>query len=55
MRIIKTWRENTDEGISYLKYNNYGSKIIRLTKEIFLCIGKEKPMLCDDVKIIYEI
>lgn len=35
MRIVKTWCENTKEGMDYLSYNNY-KPICRLTKTMWL-------------------
>lgn len=35
MRIVKTWCENTREGMDYLKYNGY-KPILRLTKTLWL-------------------
>jgi hypothetical protein len=51
MRIVKTWCENTKEGMSYLNYNNY-KPICRLTKKLWLTrqIGNS---LSDIVVIIW--
>lgn len=42
MHIIKTWCENTKEGMEYLKFNGY-KPLKRLTKKIWLVgnIGNE--------------
>jgi hypothetical protein len=54
MRVIKTWCENTKEGKNYLKYNNYGTKFIRIFKSnYFLCFGKCNAKKLYDVRIIF--
>lgn len=47
--IVKTWCENTKEGMEYLKFNGY-NPICRIGKSLWLvrCIGKK----LDDVKVI---
>ena len=54
MKLIKTWCENTKEGKDYLKYNNYGTKIIRLPfTNYFLCFGRNNVKKLNDVRIIF--
>lgn len=55
MRIVKTWYENTKEGCSYLKYNNYGKIVVKLHGDYYLCIGKQKPDYCKDVEMVFNM
>lgn len=50
MRIVKTWCENTKEGIGYLDYNGY-KPICRLTKSLWL-VGRIGTGLTDVFVII---
>ena len=45
MRVVKTWCENTKEGMDYLKYNKY-KPICRLSKNLWL-VRKIGVKLCD--------
>lgn len=49
MNLVKTWCENTKEGMEYLAFNGY-SPICRVTKTLWLTrkIGNK----LDDVKIV---
>lgn len=49
MKVVRTWCENTKEGMEYLAFNGY-KPICRLSKNLWLVskIGNE----LDDVKII---
>lgn len=49
MRIVKTWCENKQEGMSYLDYNGY-KPICRLTKTLWLV--KKIGNKLDDVTVI---
>jgi hypothetical protein len=48
MRIVKTWCENTEEGMTYLEFNGY-KPICRLSNNLWL-VGKIGTVL-DDVVI----
>ena len=50
MRVIKTWCENTKEGMDYLNYNGY-KPICRLTKNLWL-VRKIGNILTDVTVII---
>lgn len=51
--IVKTWSENTREGINYLKYNNYGKFIRRIPfTDLYVCIGFSKFVELRDVEIV---
>lgn len=49
MKIVKTWCENTKEGLSYLEYNGY-KPICRISKTLWIvcCVGNK----LDDVVVL---
>jgi hypothetical protein len=49
MRVVKTWCENTKEGMDYLKYNGY-KPVCRLSRKLWLvrCVGNK----LDDVIVL---
>ena len=49
MKIIKTWCENTKEGMEYLRFNGY-KPICRLSKNLWLC--RTIGAILDDITII---
>ena len=49
MHIVKTWCENTKEGMEYLKFNGY-KPVTRLTKDLWLVRNIDSTL--DDVTII---
>lgn len=55
--LVETWCENTQEGIGYLTYNNYGERILRISKRKFLCfdVDLDKMLGLDDVKILKQL
>lgn len=48
MVIVKTWCENTKEGMDYLKFNGY-QPICRLTKKLWMVGRIGNPMT--DIKV----
>lgn len=51
--IVKTWCENTQEGVNYLKYNGYGKVIKRIPfTDLFVCIGYRNYEKLNDVIVV---
>lgn len=52
--LVRTWCENTEEGISYLLYNNYGNRVERISSDKFMCynVDENKMIKLRDVEIL---
>lgn len=52
--LVKTWCENTKEGVSYLLYNGYGNRVERVSSDKFLCYNVDTNNLVElkDVEIL---